>query len=384
MLNRHGTFNEMKLPYQPPLAALHFTNVTGTGAVRLLESLLPAIEACKEVSISTMYLPNMGPLASYQPSYAAIDCKKYVRVLPNSISRALECLFFSNSLNPTIPILVFGDIPLRCKAPQVVFVQNSHLLSPQKKQFSLNYLKFLFARILFRLTSKYANAFIVQTILMKELLVLSYPTIANKVMVIPQPAPQWLLEAGSIKAQKSSFDGSLRLIYPAVGYRHKNHQLLSKINLKNDLQWPIKNLKITLSADKNPNPNIPWLQCVGLLSGEQMVKAYSEVDALLFLSTDESYGLPLVEAMFLGLPIICPELPYARTLCGSEAIYFDPKCIDSLNTAIITMQERLKDGWIPNWQDQLEKIPRAWSEVANQMTKALLENSFHQQELCHS
>ena len=36
------------------------------------------------------------------------------------------------------------------------------------------------------------------------------------------------------------------------------------------------------------------------------------MDALLFLSTDESYGFPLIEAMFVGLPIICPDLPYAR------------------------------------------------------------------------
>jgi glycosyltransferase involved in cell wall biosynthesis len=277
--------------------------------------------------------------------------------------------------------LVFGDIPLRCKAPQVVFVQNSHLLSSQKKQYSFGYIKFLIARFLFRLTSKYANIFIVQTVVMKELLALSYPTIANKIAVIPQPAPQWLLEAASIKTHKSFFDGYLRLIYPAAGYRHKNHQLLSKINRNNDLQWPVKNLKITLSADKNPNLNIPWLQCVGLLNGQQMVKAYSEVDALLFLSTDESYGLPLVEAMFLGLPIICPELPYARALCGSEAIYFDPNSIDSLNTAIMTLQERLKDGWVPNWQDQLQKIPTAWSEVANQMVAVVLTSSFRQQEV---
>lgn len=374
----------MKVLPQPPLVALHFTNVTGTGAVRLLESLLPAMEACKDMSIRGMYLPNKGPLASYEPANLAIDCNKYKRILPNSISRVLECLFFSRFLNSSCPILVFGDIPLSCKTPQVVFVQNSHLLSSPKKQYSLDYFKFLIARFLFRLTSKRANAFIVQTVVMKELLALSYPAIANKIVVIPQPAPQWLLEAVSIKPQKLLFDSSLRLIYPAAGYRHKNHQLLSKINLNNNLRWPIKNLKITLSPEKNPNPKIPWLHCVGLLSGEQMVKAYSEVDALLFLSTDESYGLPLVEAMFLNLPIICPELPYARALCGSEAIYFDPNSIVSLNAAMITMQERLKDGWIPNWQDQLESIPKAWSEVANMMANVMLEHCFHQQEPLHN
>lgn len=369
----------MKSLFRPPKVALHFTNVTGTGAVRLLESLLPALEDSKGVSICTMYLPSRGPLSSYRPKKPAVECLNYKRNLPNSISRVLECIFFSKSLNPAIPILVFGDIPLRCKAPQVVFVQTPHLLTPKKIQLSFDYIKFLLARLLFNINCKYASAFIVQTPVMKEMLALSYPSIAKKIVVISQPAPQWLLESSLHKTQKSSFDGSLRLIYPAAGYRHKNHQLLSKLNLNSDLQWPIKKLQITLSADKNPNPNVAWLECIDLLSSEQMVKAYSEVDALLFLSTHESYGLPLVEAMYLNLPIICPDLAYARTLCGSEAIYFDPSSVDSLNAAIIALQGLLKSEWRPNWEDQLQKIPKTWSKVADQMAEVVLTSCCHQE-----
>jgi glycosyltransferase involved in cell wall biosynthesis len=367
----------MKAPLQAPKVALHFTNVTGTGAVRLLESLLPAMEDSKWVSICTMYLPNQGSLSSYRPKNKAIECINYARALPNSISRVMECLFLSKSLNPAIPILVFGDIPLRCKAPQVVFVQTPHLLTPKKIHLSFDYIKFLSARLLFGFNCKYVSAFIVQTPVMKEMLALSYPSIARKIVVIPQPAPQWLLEATPHKTQKSSFDGLLRLIYPAAAYRHKNHQLLSKINLNGDLQWPIKKLKITLSADRNPNLNLAWLECVGFLNDEQMVQVYSEVDALLFLSTHESYGLPLVEAMYLNLPIICPDLAYARTLCGSEAIYFDPNSVDSLNAALITLQELLKSGWRPNWRDQLQKIPKTWSIVADQMAEVVLKSCLY-------
>lgn len=372
---------EMKAVTQSPKVSLHFTNVTGTGAVQLLESLLPAMENSQEVSICTMYLPNQGPLSSYRPKNQVIDCTNYKRALPNSISRVLECLFFSMTVNPAIPILVFGDIPLRCKAPQVVFVQTSHLLSPKKIQLSFDFIKFLFARFLFSFTSRYVNVFIVQTSLMKELLAVNYPAIANKIVVIPQPAPQWLLRAVPNKNQNTYLNGGLKLIYPAAGYRHKNHRLLSKVNLNNDLQWPLESLKITLDPDKNPNPNVAWLQCVGLLSGEQMVQAYSEVDALVFLSTDESYGLPLVEAMFLNLPIICPDLAYSRTLCGPEAIYFDPSSVESLNVAVIALHERLNNGWKPDWSDQLQKMPQTWSEVADQMIRVILKSCYSRDEL---
>lgn len=365
----------MKTCLQSNKIALHFTNVTGTGAVRLLESLLPAIECCSELSVCEMHLPNRGPLASYKSVKKSIDYKTYMRIFPNSISRVLECLFFSNTLSPLIPVLVFGDIPLRCRAPQVVFVQTPHLLISKKIQISFDFIKFLLARILFRFTSKYADAFIVQTAVMRDGLALAYPSIAKKIFIISQPAPEWILHSNLSKTKKTFFDGSLRLLYPAAGYAHKNHLLLSKINLNDHLFWPIKELKITLGTDENPNPNIPWLQCTGFLSIEKMVDAYADTDALLFLSTHESYGLPLVEAMFLGLPIVCPDLPYARVLCGFDAIYFDPESVYSLNESIITLADRLKKGWKPNWRDQLEKIPSDWGEVAEQMVDVILEST---------
>ena len=30
---------------------------------------------------------------------------------------------------------------------------------------------------------------------------------------------------------------------------------------------------------------------------------------LCYLSKEESFGFPLIEAMYLGLPIVCPDLP---------------------------------------------------------------------------
>ena len=106
---------------------------------------------------------------------------------------------------------------------------------------------------------------------------------------------------------------------------------------------------------------------MGFLSAPEMIQAYGEVDGLLFFSTDESYGFPLVEAMFMGLPIVCPDLPYAHALCSDGAIYFDPLSIDSLRNAIETLHTRLSAGWWPDWATQLSAIPKDWDVVADAM-----------------
>ena len=71
--------------------------------------------------------------------------------------------------------------------------------------------------------------------------------------------------------------------------------------------------------------------------------------------------------MWIGLPIICPDLPYARALCGEQAIYFEPHNVNSLHAAIEELNKRRNLGWWPDWSSILDKIPRDWQEVADAM-----------------
>jgi hypothetical protein len=351
-----------------PALRLHLTNVAGAGASQLLLSLLPALERNTGVQITEIYLPERGCLANYIKSPNGGMSKQYRRHLPNGLSRILECLVFARIFDGNTPLLVLGDLPLRCRAPQVVFVQTPHVIKPSRQDWSLVGIKFAISRLVFRLNARYANAFVVQTTFMQAALAASYPAISNKIHVIGQPAPAWLLMNSSRRSGlRGTPGGALKLIYPAAGYPHKNHKLLEHIKPGSDLSWPIESLKLTLPAEDHPAPKIGWVKCVGFLPVFQIIQAYEEVDGLLFLSTNESYGFPLVEAMFIGLPIVCPDLPYAHALCKEGAIYFDPLSIDSLRTAVKTLHARLSAGWWPDWTNQLSEIPKDWDVVADRM-----------------
>jgi glycosyltransferase involved in cell wall biosynthesis len=215
---------------------------------------------------------------------------------------------------------------------------------------------------------KYVSIFIVQTEAMKSSLIDSYPEIRARIHVIAQPAPSWLIRA-QLK-RMNFYNGTelgLRLFYPAASYPHKNHRILSEINQL--AIWPISEVILTISDNLNPNPSVPWIRCVDKLQPDAVLDVYRTADALLFLSLSESFGFPLVEAMWIGLPIICPDLPYARTLCGEQAIYFDPHNVDSLHAAIAELSKRRDFGWWPDWSTNLEKLPRDWQEVADAMLR---------------
>jgi glycosyltransferase involved in cell wall biosynthesis len=208
---------------------------------------------------------------------------------------------------------------------------------------------------------------------MKDALTSAYPGLLGRVHVVPQPVPAWLLRYRSVRTKRIGKPCDLlKLVYPAAIYPHKNHKLLSSLTTKESIDWPVSQLFLTIDGSLNPASVVPWIDCIGFLAPQQMLQCYCKVDALLFLSKDESYGFPLVEAMHVGLPIVCPDLPYARMLCHDEAIYFDPDSILSLRNAIDTLRIRLDAGWWPNWSSQLAVLPESWDSVANQMIRIAL------------
>ena len=351
---------------------LHLTNVAGVGATQLLQSLLPALERNPDFEVKRIELPDRGTLANYRSSSPTTLTEVYRRRLPNALSRMLECTLFAGRFDGESPLLVLGDLPLRCRGPQTVFVQTSNLLKSAQESFGAGSIKYWISRKLFQLGINRVRAFIVQTDVMRSELERSYPTLAGRVHVIAQPVPTWLLHSGlKRQARVRSSDQALDLIYPAAGYPHKNHALLSRLDAH--AGWLVDRLILTLDAPEHPAPQLSWVMCCGFLSSESMISAYSQADALLFLSKKESYGFPLIEAMFVGIPIVCPDLPYARMLCGNQAIYFDPDDSESLLNALNLLQTKLKKGWWPDWHSQLKFLPPNWEYVAKKILEITVD-----------
>lgn len=345
---------------------LHFTNVSGLGAVRLLQSLLPALVSHRHYFLEKVYIPLSDDWKDFILFADATELLVYKRYLPNTISRLLECTLLGYRFDGDSPLLVLGDIPIKCKSKQTVFVQTTLLVQGADTAGGLGAIKYWIARLLFRRNIRFVSNFIVQTEAMKLAIVKCYPEIQCPIYVIAQPAPSWLIKS---ELQRTVFNGNLdlglRLFYPAANYPHKNHKILSKIN--ESAGWPVAELLLTIPADLNPNESLHWITCLGKLEPAEVVEVYKNVDALIFLSLEESFGFPLVEAMWIGLPIICPDRPYARTLCGEQAIYFDPNSSESLEVAVLKLFNLCNSGWWPDWSGSLENIPRDWEQVADSM-----------------
>ena len=79
----------------------------------------------------------------------------------------------------------------------------------------------------------------------------------------------------------------------------------------------------------------------GHFDHNQLHHLYERADVFIFPSFTESFGLPLVEAMSCGLPVVASDTAVNRELCGEAGIYFDTFDATSCASAL---EETLRDA----------------------------------------
>ena len=60
------------------------------------------------------------------------------------------------------------------------------------------------------------------------------------------------------------------------------------------------------------------------VSEQKYHELLSQATALVSASRDEGFGIPLVEAMERGIPVVCSDIEIFKEICGPAGIYFDP------------------------------------------------------------
>jgi glycosyltransferase involved in cell wall biosynthesis len=78
---------------------------------------------------------------------------------------------------------------------------------------------------------------------------------------------------------------------------------------------------------------LPDVILTGQVSDDDLAAIYSGARALVFPSDDEGFGLPTVEALACGTPVVASDLPVLREVLGDRATFVESGDLDGLLAA---------------------------------------------------
>ena len=171
-----------------------------------------------------------------------------------------------------------------------------------------------------------------------------------------------------------------RLFYVSSCSGHKNHRILLDVfaNYRDKLADVVCFLTIGQNENARATSLIKAIKekslgnqliPIGHLEASQVARCYGAMDALIFPSLLETVGLPLIEAMQYGLPVIVSDRDFAHEVCGPAAEYVNPVSAEDIKNSILRLKhdpvrydelkrmgkERTRD-YLKTWPDILRDV----------------------------
>lgn len=260
--------------------------------------------------------------------------------------------------NSTSHIICFNGVPplMKCQGTVWVYVQNRLLIDDIRKyQFRrLVRLRIIYEKLVFYMGRRTIARYLVQTPTMAESLIhwlerRGVTTARSKVSI----SPFFDFETEEIMEKTISLEEKLYdFCYVADGGPHKNHENLLQALILLARQGVFPNVALTLGpldqeligrfmrAKEEHDLKIDNL---GILQHKDVMNLYAQSRALIHPSLLESFGLPLIEATRLNLPIVAAELDHVRDICCPRET-FDPNSPRSISRAIRRFQNLPEDS----------------------------------------
>ena len=231
----------------------------------------------------------------------------------------------------------------------------------------------------------------------KETIMDRYGLLEDKIRVVHLGVGnQFLKPIPDEKISKARTKYDLRdeftILYPARTWPHKNHfRLFEALAILRDRYHCQVTLVLTGGEERAYQDIDAAIERFGLkgkvknlghVSYNELPEIYSLSDALVFPSLFEGFGLPVVEAMSIGCPVVCSNRTSLPEVAGEAALYFDPVDVNDMADAIFRVlhdpalqQELIRRGREQSKQFTWERAAKSTIEVYREALTLVGQNS---------
>jgi glycosyltransferase involved in cell wall biosynthesis len=104
------------------------------------------------------------------------------------------------------------------------------------------------------------------------------------------------------------------------------------------------------------------------VTDDAYIRLLSDATALVTASLDEGFGIPLVEAMSLGIPVVVSDIEIFREIGGDAASYADARDADAVARAVRALEE--PGEWARRSRLSVQQAARfTWAESATRLLR---------------
>jgi len=201
---------------------------------------------------------------------------------------------------------------------------------------------------LYRASAERATQIIVSAAFTKQCLIDRYGIAEDKIEVIytgygPEYRPVENKELLAAIRDKYGLDRPF-LLYPAATWPHKNHKrLLDAVKLMREryaFDGTLVLTGIAMQSHSEIQAEISRLglavsvKILGYLPATELPGLYNCARLMVFPSLFEGFGIPLVEAMACGCPVVCSNTTSLPEVSGDAGVTFDPLDVEAMATVV--------------------------------------------------
>ncbi len=173
--------------------------------------------------------------------------------------------------------------------------------------------------------------------------------------------------------KKYNFSGRKTIFMNSAHCNRKNTDSIIRVFIENYDYFRDKRLiicgvvgKTTFQSLINPRDNNIIL--TGYVPKKELRALYQIADVFIYPSLYEGFGLPILEAMASGCPVLASNIPPVREIISNENLLFDPLNLDEIYEKIkncLSLKDEEKQILFYSYKDILKRF--TWQKTAEKM-----------------
>jgi len=289
-----------------------------------------------------------------------------------------EQLGLASAIRMTKPDLVHFphfNVPLAYRGPYVVTIHDLtlHRFRNVRGSSALYSIRQAIYRVVFWNAVRRARGIVVPSQSTKDDLVATMGVAPEKITVTREGGPDetsWASEASSDVLQRLGLQGRPFVLNVGTAFPHKNLSILidALTLLPSEYRLVLvgkqDEFRERLGSYARESGLCERVLFPGYVSDADLAALYGSAEVFAFPSLNEGFGLPGLEAMAFGAPVVASNAPCLPEILGEAALYFDPSSPEACAAAVMSIagESELRAGQVSRGRERLAHF--SWEDTA--------------------